>query len=142
MVLSVLKPSDSKSTLTMIFLFLANSCHSLLSLPVSEVACSSRFACLGGAHVLFWVHFFFFKSSTSVQRLQQNLVAWSSLTPKGAAGHGQGSQLGHLLVLLLLGIILLAQFLPGLCICFLVRTRTLQFIFKEDKERKKKSGNN
>lgn len=68
-----------------------------------------------------------------------------SLHPKGEAGHGQGSQLGHIPVLLLLGMILLVWFIPGLFICCLVHTRALQFIFKEDKEEKKnfsQSGNN
>lgn len=140
MVLSVLKPSDSTSTLTMIFLFLANSWHGLLSFPVSEVVYSSKSACLGGAPVLFCVpnlFILYFLSSTGVPKASAEPCSTVSLHPKGAAGHGQGSKLGHLPVLLLLGFIFLVQFIPGLCICFFVHTGTLQFIFKEDKEGKK-----
>ncbi|KAI1233118.1 hypothetical protein IHE44_0006313 [Lamprotornis superbus] len=81
--------------------------------------------------------------STSVPKAAEPCsIVQYSLHPKGAAGHGQGSQLHHLPVLLLLGIILLVQFIPYLCICFLVHTRTLQFIFKEDKEKKKSRAGN
>lgn len=78
-----------------------------------------------------------FLSSTSIPKAAAepcSIVQCTAYTPKG---HGQGSQLGHSPVLLLLEIIFLVQFIPGLCICFLVYTRTLQFIFKEDKEKKK-----
>lgn len=91
MVLSALKPNDSTSTLTVIFLFLANSLHGLLSLSV-KLLTPAHLLVLGVLMFYFVYQILFilkFLSSTSVPKAAAepcDTVQCTAYTPKGQLG--------------------------------------------------------